>query len=240
MSFPPAPLVKLTTSRSTQSTPFPKGRLYSSSHLNEPLLSLDCFSPFLSCFVFALREGNGTPLQCSCLENPRDGAAWWAAVHGVPKSRTRLSDFTFTFHFHALEKAMAPHSSALAWRIPVTGQPGGLPSVGSQSRTRLEQLSSSSRSVFALCFLIRPHSPTSKFLSSALEPSHSSHYAENTADSLLLVGGLNSPLSGRQRRGETQPHRRHLHSSSGPLQNQSPLVRHCQHLYQQPLFIYSF
>jgi len=68
-----------------------------------------------------LGEGNGTPLQYSCLENPMDGGAWWAAVHGVAKSQTRLSDFTFTFHFHALEKAMATHSSVLAWRIPGTG-----------------------------------------------------------------------------------------------------------------------
>ena len=67
-------------------------------------------------------EGDGTPLQYSCLENPMDGGgAWWAAVHGVMKSRTRLSDFTFTFHFHALEKEMATHSSVLAWRIPRTG-----------------------------------------------------------------------------------------------------------------------
>ena len=74
-----------------------------------------------------VREGNGTPLQYSCLENPMDGGAWWAAVHGVLKSRTRLSNFTFTFHFHALEKEMATHSSVLAWRIPGTGEPGGLP-----------------------------------------------------------------------------------------------------------------
>ena len=76
-------------------------------------------------------EGNGTPLQFSCLENPMDGGAWWAAVHGVPRSRTRLSTFTFTFHFHALEKEMATHSSVLAWRIPGMGEPGGLPSLGS-------------------------------------------------------------------------------------------------------------
>ena len=75
-------------------------------------------------------EGNGTPLQYSCLENPMDGGAWWAAVHGVAKSQERLSDFTFTFHFHALEKEMATHSSVLAWRIPGTGEPGGLPSMG--------------------------------------------------------------------------------------------------------------
>ena len=60
-----------------------------------------------------------------------DGGAWWAAVHGVTESRTRLSDFTFTSHLHALEKEMATHSSVLAWRIPGTGEPGGLPSVGS-------------------------------------------------------------------------------------------------------------
>ena len=77
------------------------------------------------------REGNGTPLQYSCLENPMDRGAWWAAVHGVTKSRTRLSDFTFTFHFHALEKEMATHSSVLAWRIPGMTEPGGLPSMGS-------------------------------------------------------------------------------------------------------------
>ena len=77
------------------------------------------------------REGNGTPLQYSCLENPMDGGTWWAAVHGVAKSRTRLRDFTFTFHFHALEKEIASHSSVLAWRIPGMGEPGGLLSMGS-------------------------------------------------------------------------------------------------------------
>ena len=71
-------------------------------------------------------EGNGTPLQYSCLENPMDGGAWWAA-----ESQTRLNDFTFTFHVHALEKEMATHSSVLAWRIPGMGEPGGLPSMGS-------------------------------------------------------------------------------------------------------------
>ena len=76
-------------------------------------------------------EGNGNPLQYSCLENPMDGGAWWAADHWVAKSRTRLSDFTFTFHFHALEKEMATHSSVLAWRIPGTEEPGGRPSMGS-------------------------------------------------------------------------------------------------------------
>ena len=58
-------------------------------------------------------EGSGTPLQYPCLENPMDGGAWWAAVHGVAKNWTQLSDFTFTFHYHALEKEMATHSSVL-------------------------------------------------------------------------------------------------------------------------------
>ena len=70
-------------------------------------------------------QGNGNSLQYTCLENPTDGGAWKAAVHGVAEGRTRLSDFPFTFHFHALEKDMATHSSVLAWRIPGTGKPGG-------------------------------------------------------------------------------------------------------------------
>ena len=81
----------------------------------------------LSC----IGEGNGNPLQRSCLENSKDGGAWHAAIHGVAGSRTRLRDFTFTFHFHALEKEMATHSSILAWRIPGMGKPGGQPSMGS-------------------------------------------------------------------------------------------------------------
>ena len=86
-----------------------------------------------------------TPLQYSCLENPMDGGAWWAAVHGVAKSQTWLSNFTFTFHFHALEKEMATHSSVLAWRIPGSGELGGLPSLGSH-RVGLKRLNSSSSS----------------------------------------------------------------------------------------------
>ena len=81
----------------------------------------------LSC----IGEGNGSPLQCSCLENPMDRGAWWAAVHGVAKGQTQLSNFTFTSHFHVLEKEMATHSSLLAWRIPGMVEPGGLPSMGS-------------------------------------------------------------------------------------------------------------
>ena len=83
----------------------------------------------LRCFAHSsvvLGEGNGNPLQYSCLENPMDGGAWWTAVHGVAKSQTRLS-----FRFHALEKEMATHSSVVVWRIPGTAEPDGLPSMGS-------------------------------------------------------------------------------------------------------------
>ena len=98
------------------------------------------------------------PTQYSRLENPMDRGAWWAAVHGVTRSRTRLSNFPFTFHFRALEKAMATHSSVLAWRIPGTGEPGALPSMGSQSRARLKRLSSSSSSSISAAYIkpIRP------------------------------------------------------------------------------------
>ena len=85
-----------------------------------------------SIIYVSYREGSGNPLQYSCLENAMGGGAWWAAVHGVAKIQTRLSDFTFTFHFHALEKEMATHSSVLAWRIPGMGEPGGLLSMGLQ------------------------------------------------------------------------------------------------------------
>ena len=105
-------------------------------------------------------EGDGTPLQYSCLENPMDGGAWRAAVHGVTKSWTRLSDFTFAFHFHALEKEMATHSSILAWRIPGTGEPGAVCGVA-QSRTQLTWLSSSRSSV---CMSM----PLSQFIPSSL------------------------------------------------------------------------
>ena len=81
--------------------------------------------------ILLFGEGNGTPLQYSCLENPMDGGAWWAAVHGVTRSWTQLSKFTFTFHFHALEKEIATHSSVLAWIIPGTEEAGGLSSMGS-------------------------------------------------------------------------------------------------------------
>ena len=88
-------------------------------HHRSNLLALDSIKGF-----------NGTPLQHSCLESPMDGGAWWAAVHGVAGGGTQLSDFTFTFHFRALEKEMATHSSVIAWRIPGMGEPGGLLSMG--------------------------------------------------------------------------------------------------------------
>ena len=88
-------------------------------------------SHYSTYYCYYSGEDNGTPLQYSCLENPMDGGAWWAAVHGVTTSQTRLSDFTFTFHFGALEKEMATHSTVLAWRIPGMEEPGGLPSMGS-------------------------------------------------------------------------------------------------------------
>jgi len=104
-----------------------------------------CVKGVLNCnpVLFTNGEGNGTPLQYSCLENPRDGGAWWAAVHGVAKSQTQLSNFTFPFRFHALKKEMATHSSVLenprdggAWWAAIYGV--------TQSQTRLKWLSSSS------------------------------------------------------------------------------------------------
>ena len=91
---------------------------------------------FWNALAFSIGEGNGNLLQYSCLENPMDGGAWKAAVHGVTKSWTRLKDWAtslslFTFHFHVLEKEMATHSSVLAWRIPGAVEPGELPSMGS-------------------------------------------------------------------------------------------------------------
>ena len=86
---------------------------------------------YLLIIMLLYGEGDGTPLQYSCLENPMDGGAWWAAVHGVAKSRARPSDFTFTFHFHALEKEMATHSSILAWKIPWMEEAGRLQFMGS-------------------------------------------------------------------------------------------------------------
>ena len=106
-------------------------------------------------------EGNGTPLQYSCLENPMDGGAWWAVVHGVTKSRTLLSDFTFTFHFHALEKEMATHSSIVAWKIPWMEEPGGLQSMG---LLRVGHNCMTSLSLFTFLHWRRKWQPTPVFL----------------------------------------------------------------------------
>ena len=97
-------------------------------------------------------EGNGTPLQYSCLENSMDGGAWKAAVHGVAEGRMWLSDFTFTLHVQALEKEMATHSSVLAWRIPGMGEPGELPSMGSHRvRHDWSDLAAAAATVFHCC-----------------------------------------------------------------------------------------
>ena len=106
-------------------------------------------------------EGNGNSLQYSCLDNPMDGGAWKAAVHWVAKNRTRPSHFTFTFHFHALEKEMATHSNILAWRHSGTGEPGGLPSMGSH-RVRHDR---SNLAAAAVC----PDSDTHQTLSCCLK-----------------------------------------------------------------------
>ena len=101
------------------------------TNLDIVLKSRDVTLPKKVRLVKAIGEGNGTPLQYFCLENPMDRGTWWAAVHRVAKSWTQLRNFTFTFHFHALEKEMATHSSVLAQRIPGMGEPGGLLSMGS-------------------------------------------------------------------------------------------------------------
>ena len=111
-------------------------------------------------------EGNGTPLQYSCLENPMDWGAWWAAVHSVAKSWARLSDFTFTFHIHALEKEVATHSSVLAWRIPGTGEPGGVPSMGSHRVGHDGSNSAAAAACLSLpCRFVLPKPPPTRPLS---------------------------------------------------------------------------
>ena len=105
----------------------------------EPSQSTSTEMQYLGTTAKMTGEGDGTPLQYSCLENPMDRGAWWAVVHGVAKSQTQLRSFTFTFHFHELEKEMATHSSVLAWRIPGTGLAWWAAIYGvAQSRTRLK------------------------------------------------------------------------------------------------------
>ena len=151
---------------------FPYGNIHASTLLSQ-FIPLDILKNKRQLVLWTTstldEEGNGTPLQYSCLENPMDREAWWAAVHGVTKSRTRLSDVTFTFHFHELEKEMATHSSVLAWRIPGTGEPGGLPSMGSHRfRHDWSDLAAAAAVLWVLClwppwipslpFLIQAHS----------------------------------------------------------------------------------
>ena len=166
-------------------------------------------------------EGNGTPPQYSCLENPMDGGAWWAAVHGVAKSRTRLSDFTFTFHFHALEKEMAAHCSVLAWRIPGMGEPGGLPSMGSHrvghdwsnlaaaavSLDHLEIFSFPSKNVYYQKKAILPHilfSPTLLFCNS---PSSSFTHSVFWLVRQVQSSSIQSPVSACSAQSQSMPKR---------------------------------
>ena len=105
--------------------------------------------------IYKYGEDNGTPLQYSGLENPMDRGAWWAAVHGVTRSWTQLRDFTFPFHFPALEKEMATHSSVLAWSIPGMAEPGGLPSMGSHRlRHDWSDLAAAYTNIYMKLFLI--------------------------------------------------------------------------------------
>ena len=117
--------------------------------------SLEINLPKILCI--SMGEGNGTPLQYSCLENSMDREAWWDAVHGVANSRTQLSDLTFTVHFHALEKEMATHSSVLAWGIPGAGEPGGLQFMGS---LRVRHNQETSLSLFTFMRWRRKWQPT--------------------------------------------------------------------------------
>ena len=127
LSFPLLSFLSLPTSLSFSLPPYnPSHPIFSSLSLTNP----GTLRKYNQSSIPLFREGNGTPLQYSCLENPMDGVAWKASVHGVAEGQTQLN-FTFTFHFHALEKEMATHSSVLAWRIPGMRKPGGLPSMGS-------------------------------------------------------------------------------------------------------------
>ena len=122
---------------------------------------LQCFQFFSLLFSLLIKFESFTQLQYSCLENPMDGRAWWAAVLGVAKSQTWLSDVTFTFHFHALEKEMATHSSTLAWKIPWTEEPGRLQFMGS---LRVGHDWATSLSLFTFMYWRRKWQPTPVFL----------------------------------------------------------------------------
>ena len=128
---------------------------------------MNCSTPGLP-----VGEGSGTPLEYSFLENPLDGGAWKAAVHGVARSQTQLSYFTFTFHFHALEKEMTTHSSVLAWRIPGTGEPGGLPSMGlHRVRHDWSDLAAAADFPVLHCLLLLAQTHA-HWISDAIQPSH--------------------------------------------------------------------
>ena len=113
---------------------------YNFFNYTESCTLIICTAYMYLCMYVSVGEGNGNPLQYSYLENPMAGGAWQAAVHGVAQSRTQLSDFSFPFHFHALEKEMATHSSVLAWRIPWTEEPNRLQSIGSQESDTTQRL----------------------------------------------------------------------------------------------------
>ena len=134
-SWTPKSLQMVTAAMKLKDTPVFTGCHPSCWHGDQPIFggspTLETHSQKSHAALILPTGDHGTPLQYSCPENPMNGGAWWAVVHGVAKSRTQLSDFIFTFHFPALEKEMATHSSVLAWRIPGTGEPGGLPSTGS-------------------------------------------------------------------------------------------------------------
>ena len=142
-----------------------------------------------------LKCDSGTPLQYSCLENPMDGGAWWAAVHGVARSRIRLGDFPFTFHFHALEKEMATHSSVLAWRIPGTGEPGGLPPMGSQSGTWLKRLSGSGSSRQWTLTVLWAQQSRSQACNSLWQHGSSRRHGMNARSVATFHGGLAPRMS---------------------------------------------
>ena len=122
------------------------------------------------------------------LENPMDGGAWWAAVHGVAKSQIRLSNFTFTFHFHALEKEMATHSSVLAWRIPGTGEPGGPPSMGSHRVGHDWSDLAAAAAAFYLLFMTLARTSSTMLINSGVYSLGEKAFSLSTLSVMLAVG----------------------------------------------------